>query len=215
MEMSDRVRVAILRFLHTLIAANAGFARRGVRGWAGSPELQHATNVSSIAEPLQKLRAEGYLVRDDARLPDAKGFAYVYRLTQAGARHIEARLSLAKVSVPEPGAEQDPTVYLRAGVRVAVMALRHAKEHPLDGARVPEEPEWRAGRQLTAWLQDEGERTGHHQRFFQDELASTVSSGLAERREHERGPLYRISEAGSAVQPMHWHEPPPDAAQTA
>ncbi len=205
-KMSD-VALSILRFLRDLERGGRGFERRGVSGWASSPEIQAATGKSYLSEDLVQLHRRGRLQRDDARIAATVSPVWVYRITDTGARQLATADGSEHVSVSAPTADTDERVCVRPGVLAALHALRHAAA---DGAHlpnpaIPDAPAWRTSLQLTNWLKEEGERTGQEQRFFSDELAWMVRSGIAERR-NDPVTLYRITSAGLGVKAMMWRE---------
>lgn len=204
---TSAIGIAILRYLRDLEARNAGFERRGVRGWASAAEIQKGTSTSWVSEDLAQLGRRGLVARDDARIPGAAKPLWVYRITDAGARHLSELDASPHVSVAEPTTAADDRVYVRRGVQAALRAMRHATLEALPKPVVPDVPEWRTSLQLTQWLGQEAERTGGpEEQFLSDDLAAAVAAGLAERRD-EPAILYRITAPGLALQPMVWHEP--------
>jgi hypothetical protein len=210
--------IHLLAYLRDLARRGGGYEFRGVRGWATAADVADGTGAYRASENLKAAVERGDLIREDVRVPGAGSPVWVYRITDETARRIASLEGVEHVPVQASAGPVEQRAYLRPGVQVALDALRYAAENSsARRARIPGEPEWRTARELTGWLRDEGERTGHERSFLSDDLAWAVKTGLIERRELPPPPnaptsvrpviVYRITVTGAAIKPLVWHDP--------
>ncbi|MBB4635916.1 hypothetical protein [Longimicrobium terrae] len=196
-----------------LARAGYGYELRGVRGWAGSANLEDSLKVYDAAAELRRAYRRGSITRANAGVPDARRPLWIYRIADAGARRLATLREQAYVPVAPPSLGGEPRALMPPTVVAAMDALRYAAEHPGDQERVQGEPEWRTSLELTRWLYAEAEHTGVNRVFMPGDLERLVTNGLAQSRRvppllpDGKRPvlLYRISITGAALRTLVWH----------
>lgn len=208
----------LLAYLRDLERGRGGYELYGVRGWASAPEIQEAVEnrrrernaprveFSGGADELRSLASRRLLSRVDARIPGATAPVWLYRIKDAGARRVAAAAGEEHSRVKAPRDRPETRVFVRPAVRAALDALRHADQHPGRTEWVPDQPEWRTSRELTAWLKTRRAGGKTPRIFFADDLAACVQYGFAERRD-EPAIIYRLTQFGRDVRPLVWRDP--------
>jgi len=215
----DRRLAEAARYLARLAAREGGYSLRGVSGWAHTHDVTR--DVGSVLDvvmegQLPRLCEMGLAAREKLKT-GAGGEAWVYRITDAGARTSAQTWGEPYEGVREPGAvEARKPVYLPRGQRSTLGVLRAAYESA--PVRFGERG-WRTGRELTDFkdrLNDEQERNGGPLYSLVDtgDLKGLVSAGLAERRDEtlawgRSAPVvyWRASKAGRDTAVLEWREP--------
>ena len=137
-----RRREIALRFLGQLVVRWSGYRVAGVYGWAHADDFRALTGEREWAGWLAALAREGVVDVHDARPADAAEAALVYRITQAGMDEIARVLGEPAPTVRQPDAGSDTEdVYVSAGARWALDALREAPGAWMSAARVAEPSE--------------------------------------------------------------------------
>lgn len=208
----------LLAYLRDLERGRGGYELHGVRGWATAREIQEAVverrQRSALrhqpgfeaGDVLRVLAARRLLSRVDARTPGASVPVWLYRVADAGARHVSVAEDVQHPWVKPPRKRPETRVYTRPYVRAALDALKHADQNPGPRVWVAGEPEWRTSRELTAWLARRRGGGKTPRIFYPDDMAACVQLGLAERRDDPRI-IYRVTPLGRAVQPLVWRDP--------
>jgi hypothetical protein len=190
-----------------------------VSGWAHTQDVtQYVATVLDVVMEGQLPRLYEMGLVERVRVgAGAGGQAWVYRITDAGARASAKTWGVPYERLPAPGAvEARKPVYLPRGQRSTLHVLRAAYE----SAPVRfDERGWRTGRELTVFkdrLNEEQERNGGPLYGLVDtgDLKALVSAGLAERRDQrlEWGravPVvyWRVSKAGREAVALEWRVP--------
>jgi hypothetical protein len=212
--ISDRYLAHAARYLTRLAQLDGGYTLRGVSGWAHRHQVERGTHDHQDGQ-LPRLHAIGFA--DRVNLGLGKSEAWVYRITDEGARASAETWGDAYERVRVPGAMENPApVYLAPGPRNALEVLRLAFEAE-GGPRRFEEHGWSTGRELTVFLEDLNRKrngAGHLSRIDSMELKWLADVGLVEKRNQQFAwgrdrPVvcWRVSEAGRTVRLLSWRAP--------
>lgn len=203
--------VRALLFLWRVAEARGGYALRGVRGWAHLDDVKMAAG-SGLFEVLPLLHRRGLLDREDARPPGRARPAWVYRVSDAGARVASRFAGTEHRPLPKVRAPGAAAVYAPERQRGALLLLRAARDDPAAPLRFGGRG-WLTGRELGARVEgvNRERRSGRFLAVDATDLRWLLRNGMIERRAgaprpgREREVVYwRATDAGRSVALLEW-----------
>lgn len=203
--------VGVLIVMHHEAFSRRGWNRRGVRGWKFRVEVERIARIR-LPEIFPGLYRRGLLERVPAEAPGLGKPAWLYRISHAGARAIEAMLGWERHPIPEPWpfdpVEDLGALYAPAGVCEALTVLRQHAALPI-GLRRFGEPGWMTAAEV---IRDgKGVRRKDLAWLLSQRMVERRRSPAAEGRAHTPW-CYRIAELGMQVEitdaARNWAKPP-------
>jgi hypothetical protein len=199
----------ILTCLLELVAHDAGFELRGVRGWASAPLIIERTGIWGAPGFLTTHLRNGRVLEEDVRAPGERTASRIYRITQHGADVLASVTGTWAADVGHPAPRGESRVLLRDGVRFAWEALCAATQvQPMQqSVREPDEQVWSSSRELTRLLDRADEALDRPPRWFMSEdIAWLIRYGFADSQLSGKVHRYRLTPAGASLRPLSWRE---------
>lgn len=194
--------VKVLSWLLDLAVQRAGYAVRGVRGWATSEQIETGVKTWGTAELMRAEARHGRVLQHDARPPGDSRPSWLYRISQPGADQLAAARDIVPPRIRPPLEQDEPRVLVRENAWHAIEGLRAALDPEVRPRRIWVEGEvgWRSSRELTSAMAKEDEAAGRRYRWFTtDDLRCLVRLGFAEKRVIRGVHVYRLTPVGAAL----------------
>lgn len=215
---NEERRACALRYLARIAARGAGYALRGVRGWAHADDVQRHCRGYRWRELLATLAEAGQLDQELVSPPGAMRASHVYRISAAGWEAARALTNEPLPPIPPAGPPETALrIHAPLEARMALEILREAYERGPKPHRMKGEPGWLTSSELRepldAWNEAHGS-IGNYRSIQDTDLLALLQSGLIEKAHVKLAwgrarpvVLYRATEAGRTAELLDWHEP--------